>query len=113
MYAPSPRIQTKHCREEKHVTQPLLAAIPLISAPSVPTSETQLTVTNTTVLCGALFFMFTASSVPLDTLVELAPAMPSSVFLQTFFFGPSVLKPDLEPQWRKKMFAALQHKGHF
>lgn len=65
-------------------------------APAAPlTSEAQLTVANPTVLRRALLLLLAAAPAPLDTLVELAPAMPPRVLLQALLLGPSVLKPNL------------------
>lgn len=65
-----------------------------IVLPLLPTSEAQLTVTDSAVLCRAFFLVFGAS-VPLNALVELAPTMSPSILLQSLLFGSSVLKPDL------------------
>lgn len=66
-----------------------------LAPPALLTSEAQLTVTNPTVLCRALLLLLAAAPAPLDTLIELSPAVPSCVLLQALLLGPSVLKPNL------------------
>lgn len=79
----------------------------------MPTSEAQLTIANPTILCRALFLMFAATSVPLHALVELAPTVAPSIFLQAFLFGPSILEPDLKPWGRTKWMLVLQQPFYY
>lgn len=64
-------------------------------SPHIHTSEAQLTVTESRVVCRTFLFRFSSTSAAFDTFIELSPAMSARVLLQTLFLGSPVLKPHL------------------
>lgn len=61
----------------------------------VCTSEAQLAVAESRVVCRAFFLHLSATAVTFDAFIELGPAMSARVFLQPLFLRSSVLEPHL------------------
>lgn len=61
----------------------------------VCTSEAQLAVTESCVVCRAFLLHFSSTSAALHAFIKLGPAVSSCVFLQPLFLRSSVLEPHL------------------